>query len=111
MLDVLLDENNRGHSIPADGKLDHAEHITRLLTEYYSAKSRVLTVFAVLRQVTIIFCSIVYPGTGQPWVLWRFALFNLISVLVAMIAQSVGILFGKLVTENLLLLVFSNLPS
>ncbi|XP_074597200.1 ATP-binding cassette sub-family G member 1-like [Brevipalpus obovatus] len=56
--------------------------------------------------VTTLFCSIVYPMTGQIWDKTRFSLFVLVSVLVSNIAQCVGMLFGTIYVHSVQNAVF-----
>ncbi|XP_015787125.1 ATP-binding cassette sub-family G member 1-like [Tetranychus urticae] len=56
--------------------------------------------------ITTLFCSIVYPMTGQIWDEWRFALFIFISILVSNIAQTVGMLFGTIYVRSVQNAVF-----
>ncbi|RWS21196.1 ABC transporter-like protein 12, partial [Leptotrombidium deliense] len=50
--------------------------------------------------ITLMFCSIIYPMTSQIESYTRFALFNVIMILVASIAQCVGMLFGTLYVHS-----------
>ncbi|RWS10609.1 ABC transporter-like protein 12 [Dinothrombium tinctorium] len=56
--------------------------------------------------ITIMFCCIIYPMTGQIHSYWRFAMFNFIMILVATIAQCVGMLFGTLYVKSVQNAVF-----
>ncbi|XP_053201356.1 ATP-binding cassette sub-family G member 1-like [Panonychus citri] len=56
--------------------------------------------------ITTLFCSIVYPMTGQIWDHWRFALFIFISILISNIAQTVGMLFGTIYVRSVQNAVF-----
>ena len=47
-----------------------------------------------------LFCIVFYPLTGQLLVWWRFALFYLISLLLCLIAQSLGFIVGSIFIKD-----------
>lgn len=54
----------------------------------------------------LIFVVIVYPLTGQPMDSIRFSLFGLISCLVSLVSQSVGLFISTLFTDSMKVVVF-----
>lgn len=75
------------------------------VTSYFFGRTLADLPFTVV--FVAIFCSIIYSMTSQIGLLtWRFGYFMLIMVLVALVAQSVGFIFGALFMHDLSSAVF-----
>ena len=65
---------------------------------YYMAKMLCDLPFVII--CPFLFCIVFYPLTGQIGDLWRFALFYLISLLLCLIAQSLGFIIGSIFIKD-----------
>ncbi|XP_015789963.1 ATP-binding cassette sub-family G member 1-like [Tetranychus urticae] len=55
---------------------------------------------------TFIYIAMVYFGTGQFFTWWRFCLFLAVGLLISIIGQSIGLIFGALFAKNLQTAIF-----
>ena len=65
---------------------------------YYVAKMLCDLPFVII--CPFLFCIVFYPMTGQIMVWWRFLLFYLISLLLCLIAQSLGFIVGSIFIKD-----------
>jgi len=68
--------------------------------------SKVIADMPIQTLITVTFSGIIYPMTGQIWSYERFGLFTLVSILIANIAQCVGMLFGTIYVRSVQTAIF-----